>query len=1438
MIKFITILAIFLALTSYSQIHFQAAYSTGNDMFSSIQQTTDQSYVMAGWELGFGNNPSVLVKIDTTGVVQWQKRYSNSDGFLVNMYMINKMISTSDGGFVFTGNVAAVPFLGSSYSDLFITKTDASGNITWSNRYGTDSTEAGNFIIETTDGGFLAVGYTDGFGAKDSTNIYIVKTNSAGSLTWDKAVQISNDDDDQGLSVKETTDGYIFAGYTSQVQDPDTTTDIAYFKTDFNGNIQWLHTQGDISDDDQAGAIDVLTNGDIVLGGYTGNTSGLNSSDLFLWKINNSNGNVSSTYKYDLNTVDVISKISATTDGGLVLTGYNGLLGFKPFLIKCDATLTPENAHEYDSGSLSIYNDVDATADGGYVIGTMGGDSDLGYVLRITKADQDGFSGCFQDSLSVPRLEFPVSIETPSYSVFSGGNRSGYTPDIETDWTVEDTIYCSYIPCDTPDVVISPVNPTICSGDNQVLTASGCDAGSYTWSTNETADAITVTPTSQTTYTVTGYVGVCPSREASVTVNVNPVPTALINSVDNGNETICENTSTTLTASGGGTYLWDNGLGTNSNQTVSPTTTTTYNVTVTSGGCTDVTSYTVNVNTAPTATVSGGSTICDDGSTSNITIDFTGSANWSFEWALNGNNQGTISNISSSPYIIPVDTAGTYTLISVSDNSGCNGTVSGSATVIVNSLPTVSISGNTSICDGETTILTATGGGDYLWSTGSTNDTTIVSPTGNTNYTVTVTNTTTGCSNTEIASVTVNSLPIISITGNTTICKGDTTTLYASGGTSYIWSTNDTNDSIVVTPSISTTYYVTASNANCSDTASQQIIVNSLPAVTITGNTSICNGDTTILVATGGDSYEWSTNSTIDSIIVSPSTTTNYTVTVTSSSTTCSNTETQEVVVTQLPVITFSGDSIICFGDNASLTANGADTYLWNTAETTSNINVSPTNDSIYYVIGTSSGCNSDTSYINVMVNSLPTAYAGEDTTICTGYSITLHGTGGDSYEWLPSSSLNDANIQNPIATPTSTTSYILTVTDANMCSNSDTITVNLLPAPNYTISTNDLLCNGDNNASAWISYINGQGPFSYNWDNNSTDSIITNLSGGTYYLTITDGIGCNYFDHAFVYEPSQLTDTLETSNVLCYGENTGNIIVNANGGTTPYIYQWNTGATDSILNNIEAGTYSVSIIDANNCNIEENNIVITQPNSTLSSSLSTQNNISCYGLADGSLSVETSGGTPSYTYLWSNSETTNSLNNISAGYYYLTVTDANNCTEIDTFIVTQPDTLIVETSLIMDGYKGNASAITTGGTPEYSYIWSNGENTQNITNLVAGNYVVTVTDQNGCTANSLLTVDVELLIPTVITPNNDTKNDYFNIIGIQAFSNVEIHVFNRWGDEVYYFDGSGIEYSDSSVQWDGTTKSGKILPLGSYVYIVYLNNKEQEYNGTVTIVR
>lgn len=155
-----------------------------------------------------------------------------------------------------------------------------------------------------------------------------------------------------------------------------------------------------------------------------------------------------------------------------------------------------------------------------------------------------------------------------------------------------------------------------------------------------------------------------------------------------------------------------------------------------------------------------------------------------------------------------------------------------------------------------------------------------------------------------------------------------------------------------------------------------------------------------------------------------------------------------------------------------------------------------------------------------------------------------------------------------------------------------------------------------------------------------------------------------------------------------------------------------------------------------------------------------------------------------------------------------------------------------------MNGSVGNANITALGGTPAYSYIWNTGYTSNQYNSFHAGEYTVTVTDANGCTASTLITIDVPLIIPSVITPNNDGKNDNFQIVGIEAYNTIEIHIFTRWGDEVFDYSGTGIAYADYANQWNGTSKASKELPLGSYVYVIYLNNKSLEFNGTVTIVR
>ena len=285
------------------------------------------------------------------------------------------------------------------------------------------------------------------------------------------------------------------------------------------------------------------------------------------------------------------------------------------------------------------------------------------------------------------------------------------------------------------------------------------------------------------------------------------------------------------------------------------------------------------------------------------------------------------------------DETTTYT-VTVTDENGCSS--SKEVTVTVHPLPTAVIIGDTEICIGSSTSLTASGGTSYVWSNGATGASITVSPTATTTYNVTVTDVN-GCDGTASKTVIVNPLPAVSIFGIDEICNGGNTTLFASGGVSYIWSNGATSTSIAVSPTATTTYNVTVTDGNgCQASTSVTVTVHPLPTASISGDTEICTGTTTRLTASGGTGYLWSTGATTYWIDVNPTATTTYNVTVTDGNG-CQASTSVTVNVNPLPTASISGDTEICTGTTTRLTASGGTGYLWSTGATTYWIDVNPT---------------------------------------------------------------------------------------------------------------------------------------------------------------------------------------------------------------------------------------------------------------------------------------------------------------------------------------------------------------------------------------------------------------------------------------------------------------------------------------------------------------
>ncbi|WP_298247988.1 hypothetical protein [uncultured Christiangramia sp.] len=314
-----------------------------------------------------------------------------------------------------------------------------------------------------------------------------------------------------------------------------------------------------------------------------------------------------------------------------------------------------------------------------------------------------------------------------------------------------------------------------------------------------------------------------------------------------------------------------------------------------------------------------------------------------------------------------------------------------------------------------------------------------------------------------------------------------------------------------------------------------------------------------------------------------------------------------------------------------------------------------------------------------------------------------------------------------------------------------------------------DSSCYQLNDAEIEALPIGGKAPYTYLWSNGDTTNKITGLSPGIYTCIITDSNGCTYNIEGNVGEPTGLEAIVNSSNnATCNGDSDGAIDISVSGGTADYAYLWSNNATTQDISGLTAGTYSVTVTDANGCTDTIENIQISEPDE-LVASVTLVTNATCNGDSDGAIDISLSGGTPDYTYLWSNSATTQNTSGLTAGTYSMTVTDANGCTDtIDGIEITEPDELVVSVTSVTNAacngeLDGAIDIIVSGGTADYTYLWSNNATTQDISGIPAGSYSVTVTDANGCTdtIDNIEIEDPSTLEAEVVDTSNVSCNGY-----------------------------------------------------------------------------
>ncbi|HEY5368453.1 MAG TPA: LamG-like jellyroll fold domain-containing protein, partial [Hanamia sp.] len=624
---------------------------------------------------------------------------------------------------------------------------------------------------------------------------------------------------------------------------------------------------------------------------------------------------------------------------------------------------------------------------------------------------------------------------------------------------VSDVNGCSKLDSVTINVnalpVISKSNDTgICVNSHAPIFASG--GTSYLWSpvaglSNPNSPSPVATPLTSTKYYVTVTNATGCSKKDSVNITVNSLPV-----ITKSNDTaICLNSQAMLFASGGTSYAWSPSVGLSNPSSATPVamplSTTKYYVTVSNGGCAKEDSVKITVKNLPLISKSNDTSICI-----NAHVPMFASGGTSYLWSPSA---GLSNPNLASPLAIPLTSTKYY--VTVTNATGCS--KKDSVLITVNNLPAIVKSKDTSICLNSQTTLSASGGSSYTWSpsAGLSNPNIskpVASPLISTKYFVIVT-TAAGCSKNDSVQVTVNSLPVIVKSNDTAVCKNTQAQLLASGGTIYSWSPANSlsNANIfnpVAKPLSNTIYQVKVTNVNgCSETASVNVNIKPVPAITKSNDTLICNRSSVKIFATGGISYGWSPAATLDhptqaSSMASPSTTTIYYVQITDAQA-CVYNDSVKVSVRPPAVFAVSADKQICENTKQQLTASGGDTYLWSPASFLDNQNVSnpiasPEQTTTYSVTITESACNeSATLSTQLTVLAAPTVHAMRSNDItCTEPSTHLTALGAQNYSWTPTDGLNDANIANPVASPQHSTVYYLTGKDQNGCPDTDSVYV------------------------------------------------------------------------------------------------------------------------------------------------------------------------------------------------------------------------------------------------------------------------------------------------------------------------------------------------------------------------------------------------------------
>lgn len=1360
----------------------------GEDGGKQVLQTSDGGFIVAGLShAGVGGYDMTLLKIDANGAVQWSKVFgAGADDYGLYAH------ETSDKGYIFTGFSSGVGFGG---TDVSLIKTDSSGNLQWMKLYGGTGEDWGDYVEETSDGGFIVVGYTTSFGAGDY-DIYLLKVNSAGTLQWSKTYGGPAGDASSawGISGKITNDkGIMLCANTTNWGAGNS--DVLLIKADSVGNLLWAKTYGGINEEQPRFADQTPDNG-YILSGYT-TSFGAGDFDAYLVKTD-SVGNLQWSKAYGGAATDKAVMVQKTPDHGYALSTITtsfGAVYFDPVFMKTDSM---GNVGCYEANCATIVNTVTPTVGSG-----------------------------------ANEMNAPFTVGNPSLPV------NNYTPN---DNFI--CLHCGIVPTFTQSTTTACIGNTVYyyNTTNPGKECTEWFVNNISQGVQDTMAIVFTTPGIQKVQLVAS----CGNATDTTTVTLNIVAyNAPVASFTN-NIVVCNGDSTSFTdqstSSSGPINAWSWDYGNNSPAITltnpvylypNPGTYTIVLTVTTTDGCSDTAMGAAIIHPLPVVQfdsliVCRGDTVQFSNQTTILNTDVIQSWNWNF-------GDGSPADTSHSPlHVFP--SPGSYNVkLTATSNNGCVDSLV--KTITINPAFTIDAAfAASSICTGGTILLggvpTATGGlppYTYSWlPTSGLSNPSAANPTAtvssNITYTLTVTSAQ-GCVLTDTVSVIYNagSTHAEAGFGSNNLCTGGTILLggnpTGSGGIgpyTYLWlPATGLSDSSSANPTATIT-----SNANYVLTVTDSLGCQDIDSVFITfnssgpyadagfGSSSLCTGGTILLggntTGTGGIqpyTYSWLPVSGISNPLSSNPTATitgntSYAVIVTDS-TGCQNIDSVSILYSAFGPYADAGfgTNTLCTGGTILLGGNptatgGVGTYIYSWTSPTglsdsaaANPTATINSNTVYVVtVKDSLNCQNIDSIQLTFNSSGPHAEAGFGSdSLCTGGTILLGGAptaqGGTApyfYFWQPGSNLSDSSIANPTATLTSNASYVITVIDIAGCQDIDSVFITYSgngPYADAGFGNNTLCTGGTLLIGGAPTATGGVLPYTYSWlptgglSNPTISNPTASVTSTTVYAVIVaDSMNCQNIDSVnIVYNSSgPHAEAGFGEDSLCTG---GTILLGgsptAAGGTAPYSYLWSppnnlsgftiANPTATLTSN---ANYVITVTDNSNCQDIDSVFILHSSNGPYadagfgSDTLCTSGSILIGG------NPTASGGVSPYGYLWlpanglSNSLSSNPVATITSdAVYAIIVTDMQGCQNIDTVHISfNPNAVHAEA-----GYNNTTpctggtillggSPSATSGIPPYAYMWipSSGLNNSSLANptaTVTGNtsYIISITDGYGC---------------------------------------------------------------------------------------------------------